>query len=160
MHLYRVSKKNDTIFKCFLLYIILIFGNSNLVQFQVHSIGVSFVPNILLYYANFRSSNRLRMCMRFLGVFRYFRGSGFQDLIIFCGCMILLDRPVFRLFILGSTIFSSWLDPMLFNKTWSLFLHFPVNLKKIQIFTKGKIYTLKNEHFGGIGVALNARMDQ
>ena len=28
---YRVSQKNDKIFKCFLLYILLIFGNSNLV---------------------------------------------------------------------------------------------------------------------------------
>ena len=81
-------------------------------------IGVSFVHNILLYCVNFRSSNRLRMRMWFLVHILPLRGSGFQDLIIFASFMILSDRSVFLLSILGSTIFSS------------------VNLKKIRIYRK------------------------
>ena len=50
-------KKTDKILKCFLLYILLIFGNSNLMQLPVYLICVSLLTNIFLYCANFRSSN-------------------------------------------------------------------------------------------------------
>ena len=116
-------------------------------QFQVHLIGVSFVPNILLYCANFRSSNHCACACDFQVICYIYGWRGFQDLIIFADFMILSDRPIFLLSIMCSTIFSSRLVLILLNKTVSLYFAFFCKFEfssNLQKKAKDRLYVLFN----------------
>ena len=118
-------------------------------QLQVHLICVSLVNNILLYWANFRSSNHCACACDFQWILVYMLHlrvwvPGFMLI------SILSDRPIILLSIMCSTTFSSRLVLILLNKTVSLYFAFFRLFLSIRIFFKftenGKrqIYVLFN----------------